>query len=75
MASKRTSHLTLFLAQRVGRDEKEREYREREDFRERSFTFYLDFPAIGLSNPGEVRGKVDPHCKGYTWVFVCEDID
>ena len=49
---------------------RKRENREREDFRERSSTFFLDFLAIGLSNPGEIRGKVDPHCKSYVWVPV-----
>ena len=37
-------------------------------FRERSSHFSLDFPAIGPSNLGETRGKVDPYCKSYTWV-------
>ena len=31
-------------------------------------TFSLDFPAIGPANPGEARGKDDPHCKSYAWV-------
>ena len=39
-----------------------------EGVRERSSTFSLGFPAISPSNPGEARGKVDPHCKGYAWV-------
>ena len=35
----------------------------------RSSHFSLNFLAIGPSNPGEARGKVDPHCKGYAWVL------
>ena len=42
--------------------------KEGEIFRERGSIFSLDFLAIGPSNPGEARGKVDPHCKGYAWV-------
>ena len=67
--------LTPLLAQPFGREEKEREKREREDFRERSSTFSLDFSAIGLLNPGETRGKVDPHCKSYAWVLVLWSFD
>ena len=37
----------------------ERERKER-DFRERSSTFSLGFPAIGLSVFGEARSKVSP---------------
>ena len=51
------------------REKREKEG-ERKSFRERSSTFSLDFPAIGLSNSGETRGKVDPHCKSYAWVLV-----
>ena len=36
--------------------------------RVRSSHFSLNFSAIDPSNPGEARGKVDPHCKGYAWV-------
>ena len=43
---------------------------KRRDFRERVSTFSLDFPTIGPSNSGETIGKVDPHCKSYTWVPV-----
>ena len=50
--------------ERVRKREKGRE------FRERGFTFSLDFPTIGQSNSGETRGKVDPHCKSYAWVPV-----
>ena len=45
----------------------ERENKE-EGVRERGSTFSLDFSTISSSNPGEARGKVDPHCKGYAWV-------
>ena len=41
----------------------------------RSSHFSLDFPAIGLSNPGETRGKVDPHCKSYVWAPVLWSFD
>ena len=44
------------------------EGKQGENFREREFTLSLDFSTIGLSNPGEAKGKVDPHCKGYAWV-------
>ena len=40
------------------------------EFRERDSTFSLYFSAISSSNPGETRGKVDPHCKSYAWVSV-----
>ena len=39
-------------------------------FRERSYTFSLEFPAIGPSVSGEARSKVAPHGKGYMWVPV-----
>ena len=48
---------------------RERERKER-DFRERSSTFSLEFPAIGQSIFGEARRKVAPHGKGYVWVPV-----
>ena len=38
-----------------GKREKERE------FREKGYTFSLDFSVINPLNPGETRGKVDPH--------------
>ena len=63
-----TSHLTPFFGPTGWEGGKRRENREREDFRERSSTFCLDFPTIGPSNPGEARGKIDFHCKGYAWV-------
>ena len=44
--------------------------KEGESFRERESTFSLDFPTIDPLNPGETRGKVDPHCKSYAWVPV-----
>ena len=34
----------------------------------KSSHFSLDFSVIGPSNPDEIRGKVDPHCKSYAWV-------
>ena len=40
------------------------------DFRERSFTFSLGFPAIGPTVSDEVRRKVAPHSKGYAGVPV-----
>ena len=62
---------------REGRERKtkrEREKKER-DFRERSSTFSLEFPTIGLSVSGEARSKVSPHGKGYTWVPVLWSFD
>ena len=63
------------LDQPVGRGRENREEgngKGGESFREREreSTFSLDFSTICSSNPGEARGKVDPHCKGYTWVPV-----
>ena len=40
------------------------------DFRERSSTFSLEFPTIGLSVSGDARNKVAPHSKDYAWVPV-----
>ena len=48
--------------------ERERKREKGKEFRERGSTLSLDFPAIGPSNLGETRGKVDPHCKSYVWV-------
>ena len=45
------------------------------DFRERSFTFSLKFPAIGPSVSGETRSKVAPHGKGYARVPVLGSFD
>ena len=39
-------------------------------FRKRDSNFSLNFPVIGPSNSGEVRSKVGPYCKRYTWVPV-----
>ena len=78
MESERTSHLTPIFFQPVGREESEwREERgkRRRVFRVRGSYFSLDFPTIGLSNPGETRGKVDPHCKSYAWVPVLWSFD
>ena len=44
-------------------------------FRERSSTFSLEFPAIGLSVFGETRSKVAPHGEGYAWVPVLGSFD
>ena len=52
----------------------ERERKER-DFRERSSTFSLEFPAIGPSVSDEARRKVAPHDKGCTWVPVLWSFD
>ena len=38
------------------------------DFRERSSTFSLEFPAIRPAGSDEARSKVAPHGKEYTWV-------
>ena len=43
--------------------------------RERESTFSLDFSVISPSNPGETRGKVDPHYKSYAWVPVLWSFD
>ena len=44
-------------------------------FRERSSTFSLEFPVIGLANYDEARSKVAPHSKGYAWVPVLRGFD
>ena len=56
----------------LGGKKKEREIKREKgrEFREGGSTFSLDFPAIGSSNPGEIRGKVDPPGKSYAWVPV-----
>ena len=72
MASERTILLAQLDPTSLGGKKKERK-RKREkgrEFRERGTTFTLDFPAFCLSNPGQTRGKVDPHCKSYAWVPV-----
>ena len=50
--------------------ERERRRKKEREFKERGPTFSLDFPAIGPSNSGNTRGKVDLHCKSYSWVLV-----
>ena len=45
------------------------------DFRERSFTFSLGFPAIELMVSGEVRSKVASHGKGYGGVPILGSFD
>ena len=37
--------------------------------------FSLVFQAIEPAASDETRGKVDPHCKGYTWVPVLWSFD
>ena len=69
--------LTKFSQPVWGEEEREKE-REREkgrDSRERSSTFSLDFPAIGLANSGRTRNKVGLRCKGYAWVPVLWSFD
>ena len=73
MASERTQILTPLFSQKVweGKIEREKEgERKKGIFRERVSNFPLNFPAIGPSNSGEARSKVDPHGKGYTWAPV-----
>ena len=45
------------------------------DFRERSSTLSLGFPAIEPSVSDEARSKVAPHGKGHTWVPVLWSFD
>ena len=61
----------------VRKREKKRGIGERKewDFRERSSTFSLGFPAIGPLVFGEARSKVAPHSKGYEWVSVLGSFD
>ena len=70
MASERTILLTNLDPTGLGakKGERERKREKEREFKERGSIFSLDFPAIGLSNPCETRGKVYPHCKGYAWV-------
>ena len=58
----------IWLGERKGRGGVDGE-REK-SFRERNSHFSLLFLAIGPSNLGETRDKVDPHCKSYAWVSV-----
>ena len=68
--------LDPLLTQSVwGKEEEKERGKEGESFRERESTFSLYFPTIGLSNPGEARGKVNPHCKGYPWVPILWSFD
>ena len=61
----------LLLTQPVWERGKEKTVNRREKrvgfFRERSFTFSLEFLAIGPLDPGKTRDKVAPHGKGYVW--------
>ena len=57
------------IRERKGKREKVR------DFKERGSTFSLEFPAIGPSVSSEVRRKVAPHGKGYTWAPVLWSFD
>ena len=49
--------------------------RKKWDFRERSSTFSLEFPAIGPSVSDETRSKVAPHDKGCAWLPVLRSFD
>ena len=78
MASEETSSLdpSDWVGEKRGKIEIEKkEERERRNSRERCSTFSLDFSVIGLSNSGETRGKVDPHCKSYAWVPILWSFD
>ena len=68
-----THALTKLFRREESKPRKEGE--KRRAFRERSSHFSLDFSAIGPSNSGEKRGKVDPHCKKYVWVHVLWSFD
>ena len=68
--------LDPILTQPVWREGKgKKRGKEGKSFRERESTFSLDFPMIGLSNPGETRGKVDPHGKRYARVPILWNFD
>ena len=69
--------LTHALTNQFGRGESKprKEGEKMKDFRERVSTLSLGFSTIGPSNPGETRGKVDPHGKGYAWVPVLWSFD
>ena len=77
MASERTILFTNLDPTGLGGEKGERERnREKErEFKKRGSNFSLDFLVIGLSNSGETRGKVDPHCKGYAWVPILWSFD
>ena len=75
--NERTSPLDPILTKLVGRREGGEESKPREEkkeeekcFRERNSHFSLESSTISPSNPGEARGKVNPHCKSYAWVPV-----
>ena len=76
LASERTPNLDPSSPKPVWEGKEEREKREPKErgrkrvFRVRSSHFSLVFPAIGPSTSGEIRGKVDPHCKSYGWVLI-----
>ena len=75
--NERTSPLEPILTKLVRRREGKRgEQTECErDFKVRSSYFSLDFSVNSLSNSGEIRGKVDPHCKSYVWVPILWSFD
>ena len=74
MASEKTILLTQLDPTGLdgGKKRENRERKERgkikENYRVRSSHSSLDFPTIGPVASSETRGKVDPHCKSYTWV-------
>ena len=57
------------------RETKREGERKEWDLRERSSTFFLEFPTIGQSVSDEVRSKVASHGKGYVWVSVLGSFD
>ena len=74
MWHERTSPLDPSSPNRFWEKEKEREKKESFCI-ERVSTFSLNFPVIRLSNLSESRGKVDPHCKSYSWIPVLWSFD
>ena len=60
-----------------GEEKEQTEKREGkcEIFRERSSTFSLEIPAIGLASSDEAKSKVAPHGKDYAWVPVLGSFD
>ena len=69
--------LTHALTNQFGRGESKprKEGEKRRYFRKRSSHLSLNFSTIGPSNPGETKGKVDPHYKSYVWVSVLWSLD
>ena len=64
------------MGEKRGKIEREnKEEKDRRNCRERVSTFSIGFPAIDSSNSGEIRSKVDPHCKSYAWVPVLWSFD